>query len=52
MATDNRVHLPSGFGGLTRYHEEHESKFMIRPTSVIIFILLMIGLRILLPFVF
>lgn len=40
MAED-KVSLP-GFGGLVRYDEEYESKFMLSPMQVIIFIILII----------
>jgi len=46
---DNTVNLPGGFGGLMRYSEEYESKFMLKPIHVIIFIILIIALRIFLP---
>ena len=40
MAED-KVSLP-GFGGLVRYDEEYESKFMLSPMQVIIFIILIV----------
>jgi len=43
------VNIPGGFGGLMRYSEEYESNFMLKPIHVIVFIILIIGLRILLP---
>jgi len=49
MAQDNTINLPGGFGGLMRYSEEYESKIMLKPMHVIIFIILIIGLRIALP---
>lgn len=42
----NSVNLPSGFGGLVSYKEEYASKFNLKPIHVVIFILLIIGLRI------
>ncbi len=36
MARDNKVHMPSGQGGLTRYFDEYSSKVEISPTAVII----------------
>lgn len=48
----NQVNMPAGFSGLTRYNEEYESKFNLKPTHIVIFILLVVGLRILLPFLF
>ncbi|MEK6800625.1 MAG: hypothetical protein AABY05_01715 [Nanoarchaeota archaeon] len=32
---ENKIHLPGGFGGITRYDEEYQSRFMITPTQVI-----------------
>ena len=46
------INVPSGFGGLMRFSEEYESKFNLKPTYVIVFIILIIGFRILLPFLF
>ena len=43
---DTSINVPSGFGGLLRYNEEFESKFMIKPMHVIVFIVLLIGFRI------
>ncbi len=51
MAQENKVHLPGGFGGLMRYQDEYESKFYFKPAHVIAFIILIIGLRIVLPLV-
>lgn len=50
MAQDGSINLPGGFGGLMRYSEEYESKFMLKPIHVIIFVILIIGFRIALPF--
>lgn len=52
MAQDNRVNMPSGIGGLTRYHEEYEGKFNLKPNHVVLFIILIIALRILMPYIF
>jgi len=45
--------LPAGFGGLMRYNEEYNSRFKFKPSSVIIFVilvvLLVLGLKIFLP---
>jgi preprotein translocase subunit Sec61beta len=43
---NNSVNMPAGFGGLTRYKEEYDSVFNLRPTHVIIFIILIIAFRI------
>lgn len=44
MASSN-VNLPSGFGGLVRYNEEYASYFNLKPTHVILFIVLIIVFR-------
>jgi preprotein translocase subunit Sec61beta len=49
---DNRINMPAGFGGLMRYSEEYSSKFNLKPTHVVIFIILIIALRVALPFFF
>jgi len=43
---DNKVQMPAGFGGLMRFSEEYESKFNLKPTAVIIFIILIIVFRV------
>jgi len=52
MAQQNKINMPAGFGGLMRYSEEYNSYIMLKPTHVVIFIILIIGLRIVLPFIF
>lgn len=32
------INMPSSFGGLMRYNEDFQSKFMIKPTHVILFV--------------
>lgn len=46
MAQQNSVNLPGGFGGLTSFKEEYESRFNLKPTQVIGFIVLIIAFRI------
>ena len=36
MAKDNKVRLPSGQGGLTRYFDEVKSKIEFSPSAVIV----------------
>lgn len=36
MSQDNRIRLPSGQGGLTRYFDEYKSKIEISPGAVIV----------------
>jgi len=45
---ENNVNMPAGFGGLTRFKEEYKSSFMLKPTHVLAFIMLIIVFRILL----
>ena len=42
MAQDNRISMPGVFGGLMRYDEEYGSKFMINPSHVIGFVIVII----------
>jgi len=42
MASDNRIHMPGGMGGLVRYDEEYNSRFMLSPLHVVAFIVLII----------
>ena len=48
MAKQNKINLPGGFGGLTSFSEEYKSLINLKPTHVIIFIVLIILFRILL----
>jgi len=49
----NKINVPSGFGGLVRYGEEYQTRFMIKPEHVIVFIVLVvafvIGLKLFYP---
>jgi len=49
---DNPISLPGGYGGLTRFSEEYESKFNLKPTHVIVMIVLIILFRISLTFIY
>jgi preprotein translocase subunit Sec61beta len=42
MANDGKISMPGGMGGLMRYDEEYGSKFMLSPTHVIIYIVVII----------
>lgn len=44
MSSDNRIRLPSGQGGLTRYFDEYSSKVTLSPTTVVIIVLAVIVL--------
>ena len=48
MAQDNKIRLPSGQGGLTRYFDEYKSKIELSPGAVIVMCVVMIFLIILL----
>jgi len=39
---DDKIHMPSGMGGLTRYFEEYKSRFQFRPHVIVLFIALFI----------
>ena len=51
MASD-KINMPAGFGGLMRFEEEYESKINLRPAHVVVFIVLIIAFRIILPLIF
>jgi len=36
MARDNKIRMPSGQGGLTRYFDEYKSKVEFSPAAVIV----------------
>jgi len=40
--SDNKINMPGAFGGLMRYDEEYDSKFMLSPTQVIGFVVVVI----------
>jgi len=52
MARDNSVNLPGGFGGLMRFKEEYKSYFSLKPTHVIIFVILIVAFRFLLEVIY
>ena len=43
---DTGVNLPGGFGGLMRFKEEYTSMFNLKPTHVVLFIILIIMFRV------
>lgn len=51
MASDNKVSLPGGFGGLMRYSEEYNSYINLKPTHVVIFVIFILVFRIVMPFI-
>ncbi len=42
MADDGKINMPSGMGGLMRYFDEYKSKLQLKPTHVVILIVLFI----------
>jgi preprotein translocase subunit Sec61beta len=40
--SDGKISMPGSFGGLMRYDEEYESRFMIKPEFVVGFVILII----------
>jgi len=52
MATDNKISMPAGFGGLMRFDEEYASKFNLKPTHVIAFIIIVVAFRVFLGMFF
>jgi preprotein translocase subunit Sec61beta len=40
------VNIPSGMGGLVKFKEEYESKFNLKPTHIIVFVILLVIFRI------
>jgi hypothetical protein len=52
MASDNKVNLPGGFGGLMRYSEEYDSFVNLKPIHVVLFVILIVAFRIVMPFIF
>ncbi len=50
MARDNKIRLPSGQGGLTRYFDELQSRIEFSPGAVIVLCILIIVIIILLHY--
>lgn len=48
--TKNKVNMPSGTAGLTRYFDEYKSKIQFKPGYVIIFVIVVIIIIALLHF--
>lgn len=47
---DEPINLPAGFGGITRFREEYDSLFNLKPVHVLIFASLIVAFRIFLGF--
>ncbi|MBT4651583.1 preprotein translocase subunit Sec61beta [Candidatus Woesearchaeota archaeon] len=44
MAQDNKIRMPSGQGGLTRYFDEYKSKIEIPPSAVVVLCIIVVFL--------
>ena len=42
----DQISMPSGMGGLTRYFDEFQSRFQIKPAYIVLMILLFIAFEI------
>jgi preprotein translocase subunit Sec61beta len=40
----DNIFMPSSGGGLMRYNEEYNSRFVLKPSHVVLFIILILGL--------
>ena len=50
MARDNKIRMPSGQGGLTRYFDEYKSKIDFSPNAVIVLCIVIILIVIMLHY--
>ena len=48
MARDNKIRMPSGQGGLTRYFDEYRSKIEFSPNAIIVMCIIVMIIIILL----
>jgi preprotein translocase subunit Sec61beta len=51
MARDNKIRMPSGQGGLTRYFDEYSSKIEMSPAAVIVLAIVIMVIIIVLHYV-
>ncbi|HLC98434.1 MAG TPA: preprotein translocase subunit Sec61beta [Candidatus Nanoarchaeia archaeon] len=42
MARDDKIHMPSGMGGLVRYFDEYKSKITFKPGHVMVMIVVIV----------
>ena len=49
---ENKVNMPGGFGGLMRFNEEYDSVFSLKPTHVIVFVILIVAFRFILEVIY
>jgi preprotein translocase subunit Sec61beta len=52
MPPEQKMQMPGAFGGLMRYDEEYNSRFMITPMQVMIFVVVVIVLVLILKIFF
>ena len=50
MARDNKIRMPSGQGGLTRYFDEYKSRIEFSPGAVIVLCIIVMIIIILLHY--
>lgn len=50
MAHDDKIRMPSGMGGITRYFDEYRSKFEFSPGLVIILCIVVMVIVLILHF--
>ncbi|MBT4135571.1 hypothetical protein HOD75_03180 [archaeon] len=43
MAQQPGIQMPGSFGGLMNYKEEYKSRFMLKPSHVVLFIILTVA---------
>ncbi|MBI4150260.1 preprotein translocase subunit Sec61beta [Candidatus Woesearchaeota archaeon] len=44
----DKIHMPSGMGGLVRYFDEYKSRFQLKPGHIIVIVVIVILIEILL----
>ena len=48
MARSNRINMPQGQGGLTRYFDEYKSKISFKPGHIVVLVIVVIIIEIIL----
>jgi preprotein translocase subunit Sec61beta len=43
---DDRISMPSGMGGLVRYFDEYKSKVHVKPSHVVLMVILLVAFEI------
>jgi preprotein translocase subunit Sec61beta len=49
---NEQINTPGGFGGLMRFNEEYSSIFNLKPTHVIVFVIMIVVFRIFLEVIY